>query len=367
MPLGISYYTLQALTYVIDVFRGKFKAEHNPFKVALFVMFFPQLQEGPFGRYDLLAPQFEEAKGITIDSLYAGIMRIIWGLFKIFMIANRASIISDAVFNSYKNYGSYTVILGGAAFMMQLYAEFSGYIDISQGVSNIFNIKLTENFDTPFISKTVAEFWRRWHISLGSFFRDYVFYPVSTSKIIRRATKGLSFNLSNNINLFVSLLIVWFLTGLWHGASWKYVFYGLYYFVIIIISTFLPRISKESKALDVFRIVRTFVLVLVGMIMFRAPDMNVFLCMMRSIFETKAPFDLFLHIDIHDFIILIVSVLAVVMSALFKLKGVDLNEELSSLKSYQKYLVCLAGVLVVVIFGAYGFAYMPPDPIYGGF
>ena len=377
MPLGISYYTLIALSYVIDVFRGKFKAEKNPLKVALFVMFFPQLQEGPFNRFDELSNQINAADDVSLKSLYAGGARILWGLFKIFMIANRASIISDAIFTSYKSYGSFTVILAAIAFIIQLYAEFSGYIDIAHGMSNIFNIKLCENFDMPFISQSVAEFWRRWHISLGSFFRDYVFYPVSTSKALRKLTKPLSFNLANNITLVISLLAVWFLTGLWHGASWKYVFYGLYYFVIIVSSALTEnirekfyaklKINPQANFLKCFRIIRTFLLILIGMLMFRAPDMNTFFFMMSSLIRVGEPFHILAAIDGYDLLVLIICVLILIASAILKLKGINLQKKFDALENYQKYLYCLFLFFVIVIFGAYGFAYLPPDPIYGGF
>lgn len=235
LPLGLSYYTLQSLSYVIDVFRGKYLAERDFLKLALFVSFFPQLHEGPFGRYDLLMDSMCKNEQIKKENIFNGIGRVLWGLFKIFMISNRACMISDAVFSNYARYSGWVVLLGGMAFTVQLYAEFSGYIDVATGISKVFGIELTRNFDLPFLARDVAQFWRKWHISLGSWFRDYIFYPVSTSKWLRKLTKKMNMAFADFTTITISLLAVWFLTGLWHGASIKYVCYGLYYFILMMV------------------------------------------------------------------------------------------------------------------------------------
>lgn len=377
LPLGLSYYTLQALGYVIDVFRGKYKAEKNILKVGLFICFLPQLHEGPFGRYDLLMPQMEKGDNINVNNLYNGIAKILWGLFKIFMVANRASMISDAVFKDNGKYGGVTILLGGVAFTVQLYAEFSGYIDIARGISKIFNIELSKNFDLPFISQNVGEFWRRWHISLGAWFRDYVFYPVSTSKFLRKLTQKLSFNISNFVTITISLLVVWFLTGLWHGASIKYICYGLYYFILMIIFNIISpyvekilaknNISNDNKVLISIRVVKTFLLVLIGMIMFRAENMSVFGNMIVSIFKNGEHFNLLKILEIQDILALIVSIGILILGAVAKIKGIDIEDKFNNLSSVKKYFVCFALFTVIVVFGAYGLDYLPPDPIYGGF
>ncbi len=377
VPFGLSYYTLQALSYVIDVFRGKYQAERNVLKVALFIAFFPQLHEGPFGRYDQLEPQMSAGKRISIDSVYDGAARILWGLFEIFMVANRAAIISDAVFAGSGQYGGMTIALGGIAFTLQLYAEFIGYIDVARGISKIFGIELAENFNMPFLAENVADFWRRWHISLGAFFRDYVFYPVSTSQWLRKLTKKMSFDLGNAVSLTLSLLAVWFLTGLWHGASVKYICYGLYYFVLIMAFNMLsPRaekllqkakIDQQNRVLRGLRILKTWIFVLIGMIMFRAENMSVFAQMMGSLFHTGEHFALFSVIEFPDFVVLIFSVLTMVTCAALRLRQIDLVEKYRALAPYQKYLVCFFLFCVIMIFGAYGLDYIAPDPIYGGF
>lgn len=377
LPLGISYYTLQSLGYVIDVFRGKYQAERDILKLGLFISFFPQLHEGPFGRYDLLMPAMCRNEQIKKDNVFNGIGRILWGLFKIFMVANRASIISDAVFSNYTRYGGFTILLGGMAFTLQLYAEFSGYIDVASGISKIFGIELTKNFDLPFLARDVAQFWRRWHISLGSWFRDYVFYPVSTSKWLRKLTKKMTMAFSDFTTITVSLLAVWFLTGLWHGASVKYICYGLYYFILmILLNTCAPvfnkllerlKINKENKLLIVLQMVKTQLLVLIGMIMFRANNFKIFLSMIANIFKSGEKFSLLKVIEIPELIVLILSLVVIIASAVIKMKKIDIEKLFDDLTTYQKYFVCFAAACIIIIFGAYGLEYLPPDPIYGGF
>lgn len=368
MPLGISYYTLQSLSYVIDVYRGKFKAENNLFKVALFVGYLPQLHEGPFGRYDAYIDDMCKNEPLKWANFYNGCATIMWGFFKIFMIANRASMVADNVFSN-KEYGGMTILLGGVAFTLQLYAEFSGYIDLARGISEILGINLAKNFDLPFIARDVSEFWRRWHISLGQWFRDYVFYPVSTAKIFRKAPDFVTIN--------CALLCVWFLTGLWHGASWKYVAYGLYYFVLMVILNLItPLFAKlcnkfnfnsENFGFTAAKIIITQLLVVIGMIMFRAENLTVFKDMMIAMFTGGTAIDLLTVIDIKELVILILSVAILLVAAGLKLKGVPFREKYNELSSVKKYLICFGAFCFVIIFGAYGLDYIPPDPIYGGF
>lgn len=377
LPLGLSYYTLQALSYVIDVFRGKYKAQRNILKIGLFISFFPQLHEGPFGRYDSLMPQMEKGDNINSKNLYQGIIMMLWGLFKIFMIANRASIISDTIFKNYEKYGSYVILLASIAFTIQLYAEFSGYIDLARGISKIFNIDLSKNFDLPFISQNVSEFWRRWHISLGAFFRDYVFYPISTSKLLRKITSKLDFKVSNFITVTISLLLVWFLTGLWHGASVKYICYGLYYFMLMILYNLLSplteklllklNIKPDNKILILTRIIKTTALVLIGMIMFRAEDMVSFKNIMISIFQNKERFNILTALEVKEIIVFVLSFIILIISAYLKYRKIDVLSKFNELTNTRKYAVCVLIFFVILIFGAYGLDYLPPDPIYGGF
>ncbi|GKX30264.1 alginate O-acetyltransferase [Vallitalea longa] len=377
LPLGISYYSLNAISYVVDVLRGKYVAEKNILKTALFISFFPQLHEGPFGRYDDLMPQLTSGKQINADNLFNGIGRMIWGLFKIFMVANRAAIISDEVFKNYTNYGGFTIIIGIIAYTIQLYAEFSGYIDIATGIANIFGIKLAKNFDMPFLARNVGDFWRRWHISLGSWFRDYIFYPVSTSKLLTKLIKNMKPSLANTVILIIPLFCVWFLTGLWHGASSKYIAYGLYYFVLMIIFNLLSpvfekiltkyNVNTDNKVINLFRIIKTLVLVGIGMLMFRAENLTIFSQIFRSVFRRGSEFQFYSIIEPKDFIALVISFIIILISVIIKLKDINIESRFERVSTYKKYWICFTALCLVLIFGAYGLGYVPPDPIYGGF
>ncbi|WP_339362871.1 MBOAT family O-acyltransferase [Vallitalea maricola] len=377
LPLGISYYTLQSISYVVDVLRGKYQSEKNIFKIALFISFFPQMHEGPFGRYDALMPQMTSGEQIKINNLYNGIAQMFWGMFKIFMVANRAAIISDAVFKNYESYGGFTVIIGVIAYTIQLYAEFSGYIDLAAGVAKIFGIGLAKNFDMPFLALNVGDFWRRWHISLGGWFRDYIFYPISTSRALMNLVKNLPAFLANLLTITIPLFFVWFLTGLWHGASSKYIVYGLYYFVLMIIFNVISplvnrvlskkNITSENRFIKGLRLTKTLILVGIGMLMFRAENLLVFRQMLGSVFSRGSEFQLFSAIEPNDFIIFILSFIVILLSVIMKLKDIDIESRFEALSSYKKYWICFCVFCIIVIFGAYGLGYIPPDPIYGGF
>ena len=377
LPIGLSYYTLQSAGYMIDVFRGKYPAEKNPLKTALFICFFPQLYEGPFGRYDDLGSTLYKDYQFNSDNLFKGSTTILKGLFKIFMIAARAAIISDSIFAHYDKYGGFTILLGGAAFVVQLYAEFSGYIDVARGISEILGIRLAENFNLPFISENVSEFWRRWHISLGSWFRDYVFYPVSTSKWMNSLTKEKSPSSGDFINVTLSLFIVWILTGLWHGASFKYAIYGLYYFILMVCHNLLSPycngllekygITGENPFIKGLQIIKTWFFVTLGMILFRAENLTVFFKMILSLFTGGEQYVITEIMDVKDLTVLIISIVLLIAASLFRLKGKDLTGELCKRTSWEKYAICFAMALIIIVFGAYGPDYVPPDPVYGGF
>ncbi|MEG1436813.1 MAG: MBOAT family O-acyltransferase, partial [Oscillospiraceae bacterium] len=365
MPLGISYYTLQATSYVIDVLRGKYPADKSLINIALFIGYFPQLNEGPFGRYDLLMHQMTSGDDIKKDNIFAGIAQILCGAFKIFIISNRAAIISTNVFSNYSDFSGFSIVLGILAFTLQLYADFSGYIDIATGISKIFGIELAKNFDMPFLAENVSDFWRRWHISLGAWFRDYIFYPLSTSKFLSKAVKKLKPATADFVTITVSLFAVWFLTGLWHGASSKYIAYGLYYFVLMIAFNLLSPLSEklivklktnsDNKIIKTIRIIKTFILVQIGMLIFRADDLTVCMKMFRSIFiSNEAAVSQIIAIDSPDLIVLLISILILVLSAVLKFNGIEIKERFNKLSSFKKYWICFSIACVTIIFGAYG-------------
>ena len=273
-PLGISYYTLQSMGYVLDVYKGKCKPERNILKTSLFICFFPQMTQGPIGRFPDLAPQLFSRHRFSYDSLSLGLTRVLWGFFKKCVIADRMKPMVDAIFSSQKVSGM-TLFLGCIYMTVQMYADFSGYVDIVAGFSEVLGIHLTENFKRPFFSTSLAEYWRRWHISLSSWFRDYVFYPLSISKPAvnfgKWGKKHFGVRIGKIFPSMYALFIVWFSTGLWHDSSWRYILWGVANGIIIIGAMWLEpafdrckaffHIKQESKGWHRFRVVRTFLLV----------------------------------------------------------------------------------------------------------
>lgn len=273
-PLGISYYTLQSIGYVLDVYKGKCKPEHNILKTALFVCFFPQMTQGPIGRFPDLAPQLFAVHKFSYENLSFGLQRVLWGFFKKCVIADRMKPSVDAIFRSADCSGM-TLFLGCVYMAIQIYADFSGYMDIVAGFSEVLGIHLMENFKRPFLSRSLGEYWRRWHLSLSFWFRDYLFYPLSISKPAVRfgkwGKKCFGIRIGKIFPAMFALFIVWFSTGLWHDSSWKYILWGVANGVILMSSLFLEpyfqkwkaffHIREESGAWRLFCLVRTFFLV----------------------------------------------------------------------------------------------------------
>jgi alginate O-acetyltransferase complex protein AlgI len=281
VPIGLAYYTLQAMSYVIDVKRGKFPAERNVFKVCLFVCYFPQLFEGPIGRYDELRPTLIEGNVEPDSSNYIdGLLQMMFGAVKKIVVADRLAVLTSEIFNNYGNYNGWPIWLGVFAYTVRLYCDFSGVIDMVSGASECFGIRLTKNFDHPFYSLSIGEFWRRWHISLGTWFRDYVFYPLSMSKVSLVINKKLEknklgFYWSSFIPMSLSVLIVWALTGLWHGAAFKYLVYGLYYGIIMVFENVFDHYTakckwRKSAVYKILALTFVFFLVNVGMMLFNS-------------------------------------------------------------------------------------------------
>lgn len=273
-PLGISYYTLQSVGYMLDVYKGKCKPEHNFLKTSLFICFFPQMTQGPIGRFPDLAPQLFSVHKFSYQNLSFGLQRVLWGFFKKCVIADRLKPSVDAIFRSTSCSGM-TLFLGCIYMTLQIYADFSGYVDIVAGFSEVLDIRLMENFKQPFLSKSLGEYWRRWHLSLSFWFRDYMFYPLSISKPAvnfgKWGKKHFGIRIGKIFPAMFALFIVWFSTGLWHDSSWRYILWGVSNGIIIIGSMYLEpyfdkckaflHIKEDSRIWQCFQIIRTFLLI----------------------------------------------------------------------------------------------------------
>lgn len=267
LPVGISFYTFQALSYSIDVYRGKLKPTHDIVQFFAFVSFFPQLVAGPIERATNLLPQFEKPRRFDYDIAVDGMRQILWGLFKKMVVADNCAVYVDQVFSNYQSHSGSTLLLAAVLFTFQIYGDFSGYSDIAIGTAKLFGIKLMRNFNMPYFSRDIAEFWRRWHISLTTWFRDYVYIPLGGSRVSKAKVVRNTF-------------VIFLLSGFWHGANWTFIVWGAYHALL-----FLPLIllGKNRKHTDVVAMGRffpslkemgqmllTFFLAVIGWIVFRA-------------------------------------------------------------------------------------------------
>ena len=238
LPIGISFFTLQAFSYLFDVYRSVQEADKNILRIALFMSFFPQIVEGPICRYNQTAQQLWDVKAITYDNLTLGLQRILYGMMKKLVVADRLNAFVEAVFSDYSQLQGGVIALAAVCYTVQLYMDFSGAMDAVTGTAQIFGVTMPENFQRPFFSKTISEFWTRWHISLGTWFKDYIFYPVTMSKPMKNLTSAARKKIGNHFGPLVAggiaLFCVWSCNGLWHGAAWSYIFFGMYHFVLIL-------------------------------------------------------------------------------------------------------------------------------------
>ena len=266
LPIGISFYTFQAISYVIDVYRGDGEAQKNPLNVALYIAFFPQLVAGPIVRYRTIEEQIRTRKETAAD-FSAGVQRFILGLSKKLILANSFAPVADYMFGHTDGLSTASAWIGAICYTLQIYFDFSGYSDMAIGMGRMFGFHFLENFDYPYISATVTEFWRRWHISLGTWFRDYIYFPLGGSRVKKKS------------RLLFNLFVVWTLTGIWHGANWTFLFWGWWYFIILAVEklTKLPK-RIENTAWKIPYTVFTMFCVILGWVLFRADSLSQAVC-----------------------------------------------------------------------------------------
>ncbi len=256
LPIGISFFMFQAISYVLDVYRQTGEVQKNLMNVALYISFFPQLIAGPIVRYQTIADQIKNRKE-TLGDFTDGVCRFVVGLGKKVLLANTLAIVADNAFAA-ENLSVAFAWIGAVAYAFQIFYDFSGYSDMALGLGKMFGFHFLENFNYPYISKSVSEFWRRWHISLGSWFRDYVYFPLGGSRV------------DTKIRLAFNLFVVWLLTGVWHGANWTFILWGLMYFVLIA----LEKLTGFDKKIGAFGHVYTLFFVVLGWVLFRANDIS---------------------------------------------------------------------------------------------
>ena len=387
MPVGISFYTLQAIGYMADVYWGKIRAEEKLEKTALFLAFFPQIMEGPICRYSDTCDALYSGRPLEAENLTNGYIRIFWGLFKKKVIADRLAIGVDAIFGNYTSYSGFMVAFAAVAYTVQLYMEFSGCMDIIIGSGQLFGVTLPENFRQPFCAQSAAEFWRRWHITLGTWFKTYIFYPVSMSAPVKRWNQYRRKHFGKYVTMLgtsaMALFPVWLCNGLWHGARWSYIFYGMYYFTLILAGIAVEpvrdrilqvfHISERSVGLKFMRIAKTWLIIFTGELFFRADGLRAGIYMFRSMFRN---FDLGnltdgslleLGMTKADLIAVVVGCVAVAVVGFIKERGTNVRISLDRKPVFMRWSFYYVLILAVIVIAAYGDGYQAVDMIYAGF
>lgn len=263
LPIGISFFTFQAISYVIDIYKKDAKVQKNPLNMGLYISFFPQLIAGPIVRYKTIAEQIETRKE-SFEKFSQGVVRFMKGLAKKVLLSNSLAMVADKAFGMPATEISVGFAwLGILGYTLQIYFDFSGYSDMAIGLAKMFGFELEENFNYPYISKSITEFWRRWHISLGTWFRDYVYIPLGGSRVGKK-------------RLILNLFVVWTLTGFWHGANWTFIVWGIFYFILLTIEklTNLSRNQSENKIINILKHSYTLFFVMIGWVMFRSDSLG---------------------------------------------------------------------------------------------
>ena len=370
VPAGLSFFTIQMVAYLIDIYRGEGRAQYNFFKYALFISFFPQIVQGPIPRYKQLMPQLESGKRLDTDNITYGLYLLLWGFFLKFMIADKAGIIVNIVFDHYQIYKGIYVVIAGILYSLQLYADFQACTKLAQGTAMLFGIRLINNFNHPYFSKSIKEFWGRWHISLSSCLKDYIYIPLGGNR------KGI-------IRKYINIMMTFLVSGMWHGSGFRFLAWGglhaLYQIVGAVTKPVREKIfmwlgfGKGCTARRIIRIVTTFLLTALAWIIFRADSLRQGLYMIRSIFTVFNPWILFndslldFGLDWEEIIILMLSVMILMAVGFLQEKGICIKKRIQNQPPVVRWIIYGAAVISIVVFGSYGVGFNSQDFIYGGF
>lgn len=360
LPVGISFYTFQALSYTMDVYRGEIYAEKNFLKYALFVSFFPQLVAGPIERSKNLLKQVAVPHRFDYEKCREGFLLMMWGFFMKLVIADRAAIFVNTVYNDYGKYPGLYLVIATILFAFQIYCDFGGYSTIAMGAAKMLGFELMENFNCPYFSKSVSEFWRRWHISLSSWFRDYLYIPLGGNR------KG-------KIRKYFNLMIVFSTSGLWHGTQWSYVTWGGLNGIFQIIGELLKpirdklnkvfKLDRESLSHKLFKVVFTFALIDFTWIFFRANRLKDAFKIIKSMIKNHNWWILFddslfgLGLDWKNFIVLIGAIMILLAADVCKYKGIKVNAIILKQELWFRWSLYIAVIVFILIFGIWGPGY----------
>ena len=367
LPVGISFYTFQALGYTMDVYRGELRAERNFFKYALFVSFFPQLVAGPIERSKNLLRQFDEKHKLNFENLRSGFILMLWGYFLKLVLSDRIAIFVDAVYGDPVKYAGWYLIVASVLFAFQIYCDFAGYSIIAKGAAEMMGFRLMDNFDAPYYARSVAEFWRRWHISLSGWFRDYLYIPLGGSR-------------RGRMRKYFNLLVVFFVSGLWHGAQWAFVVWGLINGLYQIAGELLRPVrdrlvrllgmNREAFSHKLLNVLVTFVLIDISWVFFRAKDITTAFEIFRSMLTAKNIYILFndalftLGLDWKNFLVMILSIGVLMIADFFRYRGVCVREALCRQELWFRWLFLIGATVFIVVFGVWGSGFSEAAFIY---
>ncbi|MEG1300395.1 MAG: MBOAT family O-acyltransferase [Erysipelotrichaceae bacterium] len=371
VPIGISYYTLQTISYITDVYQGKIKSEKNIFKFSLYITWFPCIIQGPISRFDQLSKQLISGHDFSYSRTVSSLQLVLFGLIKKLIIADQLAIIVNYCYGNCASLEGFVLYIGAVAFSMQLYMDFSGCVDICRGVSNLFGIKIINNFDAPYFSKSIKEFWSRWHISLSLWLRDYIYIPLGGNRKSR---------LRKNLNLSVTFLI----SGMWHGAGLGFIVWGSLHAFFQIFGertlSFRKRIKKkiglkENSVSDKFlRTIITFNLITFAWIFFRAGSSRIAISYIMNMITNFNPWNLFdgtiFCLGLGQnllYAVIINMMLILIIEYQRSFKNVCFRKNLKSLHVVLRWPIYAAMIYDILIFGAYGTGYTINGFLYGGF
>lgn len=385
LPLGISYYTFQSMGYIIDVYRGKYRAEKSFCRFALFVSFFPQLIQGPISRFDDLKETLFSEHRFEWKQVSFGLQRILWGYFKKLVIADRIVSAVLAVSQDTETFHGIYVLVGALCYTVNLYADFTGGIDIVIGIAEVLGIRLKENFDRPFSSASLAEYWRRWHMTLMTWFREYIFYPASVCGPVKKLSKAgkklFGDGVGKRLPIYAASLLVWFITGIWHGANWNFVSWGLANCIVLLVSQECAPLYKrfherfsigDTKGYRIFASVRTLLLVSCLQMFEYYPNAGVTFSMFKSLFTSSSISQLSnggflaLGLTVPEILVVLLGILVMFLASIIGRKK-SIREQLAAYPAPLRALSIYLLFLIVMVFGVYGIGYDASQFIYNQF
>lgn len=387
LPLGLSFYTFQAVGYVVDVYRGKYQPDTSLPKYMLFLSFFPQIIQGPIGRHDHLAHQLYEGHSFDYDQITKGLQLILWGMIKKMVVADRLGMIVDPIFDDYLSYTGLTFLAGAAIYGMQIYMDFSGGIDMTRGIAQLFGVDMAHNFERPYFAKSLSEFWRRWHMTLGAWMKDYVFYPLSLSKAAnklgKKTRKWFGNQIGKMIPTFIASFVTFMLVGIWHGAEWKYIAYGFWNAGIISASTLLEpvykkmaetcHVNRESKGWALVCMVRTFFLCSIGRFFPRCLSLRSGLTMIKSSFTVWNPEifvdGTFLNFGLtrKDYLVIAIMIVILLIVGILQERGMKMRDRIALLPIPVRWTIYIGAIMLLVLCGMYGPGYSAASFVYQQF